>query len=362
MKNDMQEDLDPIGTEPGTGAILDTRPESEKQNDNQFKEIVASASPVNWLEKQASMWRKFPDQNQGQSNSCVAQTIKKMAGINVWLKENSYIPFSATYIYQQRSNKPAPGMNGVESFEIWKRGITLEQLVPSEKMNDIEMDNEKVEKYEKDIADIFRLSNHIGLTNGDFDTVASVIQTTGKGVMVWFYFLSDEWSLQIPSIRYPNLNLNSPSTLRHSVCAVDYFLYGGVQYLLVEDSAHFGGITRRLITRDFFTKRNFFSRYPMNFVFQDPNIPIPTPHYIFTKNLAFDQTNTDIKNLQDILKFEGLFPTNTASTGYYGAITAKGVLAFQKRYKVDLDANLDLLQGRQVGPKTIIKLNSIYGI
>lgn len=358
----MQE-LDPLGTEPGTGALIDNRPESEKQKDFMQKEIVAMAALVNWVEKPPNMWRKFPDQNQDQSNSCVAQTIKKLAGINIWLDQGAYLPFSATHIYQQRSNKPSPGMIGVEAFDIWMNGITLEQLVPSERMSDTRMDNEKIEQFEKDIGKIFSIRGHIGLAEGDFEGVASTIQTTGKGVMVWFYFLSDEWSLQIPTVKFPSLNKLSPSVLRHSVAAVDYFKYGGVQYLLIEDSAHFGGITRRLITKDFFTKRNFFARYSMNFKFQDPNVPpiVPKPKYKFTKNLAFGMTDPDIKALQDILRYEGFFPLNTSSTAYYGSLTAKGVLGFQTKYKLII-APIESDSGRTVGLKTRTKLNELYSV
>ena len=56
-----------------------------------------------------------------------------------------------------------------------KNGLPLEQLVPSENMTDAQLDSIEVEQYEKDIAKVFAISNHIGIDNGDFETVASVI-------------------------------------------------------------------------------------------------------------------------------------------------------------------------------------------
>lgn len=82
------------------------------------------------------------------------------------------------------------------------------------------------------------------------------------------------------------------------------------------------------------------------------------PTYKFTKSLAYGQSSSDIKALQDILRFEGLF--NNVSTGYFGPVTAVAVLAFQKKYKVASDKELNSLQGKKVGPKTLAKLNLIY--
>lgn len=341
-----------------SGAVIDTRPDSKKIKDFNFKEAVSSASPVNWIEKKPCDWRRFPDQNQDGSGSCVAQTIKKIAGVLIWLREKTFITFSATPIYQNRSNKPNPGMLGVEAFDIWAtKGIITEQLVRSENMNDAQMDEELIEDYQKNIAKEFRISGHIGIDSGDFETVASVIQYTKKAIMTWFYFTADEWSKEIPTINDPNLLLEN--SLKHSVTAVDFFLYNGKKYILVEDSAHFGGFTYHLISEEFFKARNWFIRYPICFQFESGSILKPI--YNFTTPLVFGQLNRDIKALQDILKYEGLFPMNIESTGYYGAITAKGVYQWQIKNNITTLSELNVLEGRRVGNKTIIALNQIYG-
>lgn len=363
------------------GALPDTRPAAAKLTDVYQNESVAAAAPVNWVEKGETLWRKFPDQNQDGSSSCVAQTTKKLAGILLFLKENVYVPFSATHIYQRRSNRPGGGMIGVEAFDIWKQGVTLEDLAPSEKLTDAQMDGMKIETYKQRIGEIFSIKESVGIPNlGDMETVASTIQQTGKGVMVWFYFTSAEWSPFIPTILNPNLNQNT--ALRHSVTAVDFFLFGGKKYLLIEDSAHFGGLTRRLISEEFFHSRNLFIRYPMNFKFQNSTVPpLPPapnkPHYTFSKILEYiplDASNqisnkpkhlaqvADVISLQDILKYEGTYPTNVSSTGYYGAITAKAVYDFQIKRAVAPLAELDSVipKGGRVGAKTVAVLNSLY--
>jgi len=353
-----------------SGAEIDIRPKEAKLKDFQFNEIVASAAPVDWVEKKENEWRKFPDQDQDGSGSCVAQTVKKLAGIQLWLKEKTYVTFSATDIFTQRSNKPGSGMIGVEAFDIWRKsGITLESLVPSEKINDAQMDALAIEVYKREVGAVFKIGGHVGLPNGDFEAVASVIQQTGKGVMVWFYFTNEEWSPLIPFVKETGLQL--ANSLRHSVAAVDFFLVDGKKYLLIEDSAHFGGITRRLISEEFFKARNWFIRHGMNFNFVDesapqvivePQIkPVNKPVFTFTKVLEFNDRNEDIRALQSILQYEGLFPSNVELTGYYGAITARAVLAWQKKHNVASIEELDSLVGRRVGEKTIKALNEIYG-
>ena len=339
------------------GALIDTRTEEQKQKDYNIKEIVASVAVVDWKEKPESEWRKFPDQNQGSSGSCVMSSLKKIASVLLWLKEKTYVHFSGAF-YQLRSNKPAGGMIGVEAFEIWrKNGLPLEQLVPSENMSDAEMDAIKVEQYEKDIAKVFAISNHIGIDNRDFETVASVIQKTGKAAMAWFYFTNEEWSKLIPTVDIQNLNI--VTALRHSVAVVDYFLYNGKKYLLIEDSAHFGGITRRLISEEFFRVRNFFTRYPMTFQFQEEveeeNVEV---NINLKKDLYFGMKDNDVVVLQNLLKELGYFATNIDSTGYYGAITVKAVKDFQLAKGIILSDN-DPGAGR-CGPMTRAFINANY--
>lgn len=352
-----------------SGAVIDTRTEEEKSKDYLFEETVAAVNPVNWIEKPQSEWRKFPIFNQNGSGSCVAQTLAKLLGILYWLKNTLYVHFSATHIYQRRSNKPSGGMAGVDAFNIAQKGVTLEELVPSQGMTDKQMDDAVIPQYKQDVGAIFSIPNYVSLPIKNIETIASVIQTTGKGVMVWFYFQGDEWT-DVPKVLNPNLNLSAPSTGRHSVTAVDFTLFEGEKALIIDDSwgVGYGKSGQRIIKESFFNARNWFAAYPIAFKFDDQTQPQPEPQpqpnkpkYTFAQVLLFGMRNADVKALQDILKFEGLFPTNISSTSYYGAITAKAVLAFQKKYQVASAEELNSLQGRRVGTKTIAKLNQLYG-
>lgn len=346
--------------EKGTGALLDTRSKDKQLKDYHFSEIVVTVNPVNWVEKPQSEWRKFPIFNQDGSGSCVAQTMGKLLGIIYWLKNHNYVHFSATHIYQRRSNKPAPGMGGVNAFDIACDGVTLEELVPSQNMTDEQMDGVDIPDYKQKVGEVFKISsNYIQLPVAkDIDTIASVIQTTGKGVMLWFYFKRDEWTNH-PVIKYPWLK-NEGDVARHSVTGVDYCLVKGKKCLIIEDSwgTSYGLAGQRIIDEEFFNSRNFFAAYPMNFSFD--NSVIPKPHYNFTKTLSFGENSEDIVQLQKILQYEGFFPVNVDTTGYFGSITSKAVLGWQLKHAVASVEELQSLQGRVVGPKTVAKLNELY--
>ena len=355
------------------GAVIDNRPEEEKLTDKKFVEFVAAIDPVNWIEKLLTTVRKFPIFNQNGSGSCVAQTRAKEMGIMRWLKDKIYVHFSASHIYQQRINKPSPGMLAYDANNITMSGATLEVLAPSQDMTDLQMDSANVEAYKKEIGKIFSIPAPIELPTRDIDTIASVIQKTGKGVMVWFFFGIGEWNRPMPEILDPSMTLATAPAL-HSVTAVDFTLYQGKKCLIIEDSwgTGFGINGQRIITEDFFKARNWYSSYLMNFNFDST---IMKPKYNFTKALEFIPLNnqglisnpakneaqkSDVIALQDIMKFEKIFPSNVSSTGYYGATTAESVLKWQKFHNVAPDSELDPLQGRKVGPKTLAKLNELY--
>lgn len=360
-----------------SGARIDDRPEAEKHRDYRFGEIVASANPVAWTEKPRASWRKFPIFNQNGSGSCVAQTIKKLAGVLYWLKYGVFILFSASDIYQRRSNKPAGGMWGVEAFNLWRDGLTLEEFAPSEGLTDAQMDALGIPEPARSVGKVFKLGNFVVLPIGDIETVASVIQTTKKAVMLWFWGTGSEWTDE-PEKKDASVTLNT-APLRHSVAGVDFTMWKGEKAIVIDESWGLGATVdgQRVVRESFFKARNYFVAYPINFRFEDQTaVPDTKPRYNFQKKLKFiawakngpadamlnESQKADVKAMQDILKYEGQFPANVESTGYYGAITAKGVLGFQRKYGVASEDELTKLAGKVVGPKTRAKLNELYGI
>lgn len=378
------------------GANEDTRPEEQKQKDFSFTEMVAAANPVNFIEKSIATLRKFPIANQNGSGSCVAQTLALLLGIMAWLKLGKFIRFSATHIYQRRSNKPQSGMIGVEAFDIVRKGgATLDEFVGSDMMTDAQMDGMPVLQVYVKVGEEFKIANFVVLPARNFDVAASTMQTTGKPIMMWFHFLYSEWDI-VPHLAVADLPERPtdayPGVCRHSVAGIDTTLIGpsnlpgqpnvhGKQAIFMQDS--WGAATaldgRRFITREFYEKRNLFAAYPINFQFEDqtqndqPVKPDPNkPRYKFTKPLVFipldkkgnisDQVKykaefADVQALQKILMYEGTFPKNVSATGYYGSITVDAVTKYKKKYAL---ADKNGYDGKTVDANMIEHLNQRY--
>ncbi len=168
--------------------------------------------------------------------------------------------------------------------------------------------------------------------------------------MTWFYFTSDEWGRDIPIVKDYSLGLFDTNACHHSVVAVDAFLYNGKKALKIEDSAWFGGINRRIILEDYFQARNYYAGYFMNFKFESD---IPKPKHTFNTDLSFGMTSPEVVFLQQCLKYDGTFPSNTDTTGYFGTITLDSVKRFQTKYKINPVSGF-------VGPLTRAKLNELF--
>lgn len=322
-----------MSTDFNSGALLDTRTPEQQAQDYQQKEVVAATAAVQWREKQPSEIRKFPIFNQDGSGSCVMQTECKELGIMRWLTDGTYVHFSVADGYQRRVNTPAGGMGAIDARQIAKAGITLEDLSPSQNMSDAQLDGIVVEPYKHQVGAVFGVQNYLALPTMDIDSIASTIQATGKGVMVWFYFLIDEWTLK-PTVLHPDIQLSATTTLRHSVTAVDFTMQGNEKCLVIEDSwgPNAGDNGQRIIGESFFKARNWYAGYLVNFKFQ--SAPTTKPSHNFQIDLELGQTSDEVKALQDCLRWDGEFPANADSTGYYGPVTQKAVGDYQIRHGI----------------------------
>lgn len=93
------------------------------------------------------------------------------------------------------------------------------------------------------------------------------------------------------------------------------------------------------------------------------NLPVDAPRHTFNQNLEYGmRNNSEVKHLQDILKYEKLMDLNVPSTGNYLEITQKAVLAYQKKYKlINLYQEL-AYKGKYCYATTRAHLNSKYGM
>lgn len=309
------------------GALDDFRTPEQKAKDFHISEVVSAPAPVTLVEKHPNDWIKYPVRDQNGSSSCVAQTTAKIVGILAKQKGGEFPVLSAASIYNRRTNKPTEGMIGTNALDIARtHGLTLDSLLPSQLLSEAQLQANIEKGYADDIAQVFRIGSYVQFTPLDFDTLVSTMLTTNKPAMVWFQFYGDEWSPEVPQV------LRSTPPFRHSVAAVDACLYNGKRGIVIDDSAHFGGIAQRFITEEFYRARNLFAAYPINLKVASEGIAKPTtiPSAIVSLGMKSD----NVRNVQNALKWDGVFPVNVESTGFYGAITARAVKAFAVKYGI----------------------------
>ena len=303
------------------GLLLD---EASLRGLPKLDEIVADVAPVIWKPLDLAKIPKYPVYSQNGSGSCVAMSMALIGSILYYIRRGVMIKFSPKWIYKQRSNASI-GMIGTESFKIAAKGLLLEELMPSQDLTEEQMNASKMQPEYYEVAKAFAIEDtFVELPLGDIETVASVMQVTGKPVMVWFEFLYEEW-LSIPIIRVILGNF-----LRHSVVAIDYGVYESEKAIVIQESwgfnsTNFGVI--RIIKASFFRSRNIFAAYPRRFKFEvSANMPI------------YDGT---IISVQKCLQTLGYFPLGVSFIENLGPLTRSAIKKFQEASGLMVDGTLN---------------------
>lgn len=348
-----------------TGLLEDDRSEEAKAKDYKAEEVLDTSSAVEWKHKDDDELKKYPIWSQNGAGACVAFTFAKVLGVEIFRNSKVWVDLSPAFFYQQRRNQNSAGMNTYDACEIADNiGTTLEALMPSQELTEAEINAVPQTQFAKNVAAAVAtaVESYFYLPK-NMDAVARVLDMD-KAVATSIFATSGEYrGKEVPVVKDRNLKRSEASIL-HKVTITDRYLhpkYGKV--FVVDDSwgmdAGKGG--RRLFTEDWFMTRCTDLVYFDKFEFDNADSDRPT--YTFTKPLEYSTTveyDADVVALQNILKYEGVFPSNVESSGYYGAITAKAVYAFQVKYAVASLAELNELGGKRVGGKTIAKLNELY--
>ncbi len=328
------------------GLIPDPRSEEAKEKDYQHSEVAPMAVVLKW-NRGLQDAPNYSQRDQNGSGSCVAQSSAK--ALEVLRKE----VISAHPIYARRKNLGSPGMWLQDAGDIVKKlGTTTELLDPSQKMSEADMNKPvgvttPINGYLYVFADVKNI-----------DEIATAIELYGH-CKITVGCNGAEWSEKPVYSGNPLLNFF------HDTCATYYFTdENGNKCLRDDESWGLNNPGHRILTEAFLMARGTGAMYHI------PPLPTPPtpgkPKFHFTSILSFGQENYSIKMLQDILKYEGLFPINVFSSGKYLQVTAKAVDAFQRKHNVAPISELDALAketggyGRRVGAKTIAMLNHLY--
>jgi hypothetical protein len=336
-----------VSSEEYIGAV-DNRSAAEKARDYSIEEIVTLGET------------KFPTRepigytprNQANSGSCTAQTVAKM--LEAWDYKNDKVitVYSAAPTYASRTNKPKPGMSYTEALGYSvKNGTYLEKDNPSQMMSDEQM-TKTVPRNKQSIK-----PNSFIVSVIDFYKTASLLDLYPSS-MIWFKSSYSEWNRDIPE------GGSDSEAVRHSVAAVDKITYNDKEYIIIEDSwgtwVNTSDIPlkkgQRAITKEFFDKHCFFVGAYDFFSYGD----VDKPKFNFKNKMSYGNRSTEIKYLQDVLKYEKFFPSDKESTGFFGGLTAKALLDWQVSHGI-----LDFINEKDVrkivaGKKTLAELNRLY--
>ena len=327
-----------------TGVLGDPREDVRFQNGYSIDEVLAASSPINWVKKVISEVVQYPVWNQDRTLACVAFSKARQISVKIFELTGVWIDFSPASIYQLRSNAPGGGMFIPDANDIVnKRGVTLDALMKSQNLSEIQINTVKRTK----IADLFANAISEAVVRYlyvpvDIDRIAQTIESK-KAVSLLVFATYDEYSRMVPVVQNPNLVMRDAAIV-HEVVGVDYFLdQDGVKRVYINDSAHFGGLAVRELTADFLHKRCVIADVLDVFTFEPGSEP-EKPTFI----------EGNIISLQKCLRYEGLFPVGTDFVEIYGPITIKAVNAFQLKY------GLATIGTGTVGPKTKAKLHELY--
>lgn len=330
--------------------LSDKRTDKEKAQDFLWNEVNVSGTTT--LEERAPI--SYTPRTQNGSSSCVAQSVAKMLEVFDFRHDSTATVYSATPIYQNRKNKPEPGMIGIDALKLAVKGnVYLEKDVPSQNINDTQIDTAVIDESKKRKE---RPTNYIVLPN-DFDLVIQQIRSTGC-VMIWNSSDYHEWCKKVPTGNSDN------NSVRHSVVAVDAILFENKEYIIIEDS--WGTFednsniplkeNQRAITREYFNKHIFFCATFDSFVFDGGQ----KPTYNFYTTMKFGDNHPMVNQLQKMLVHEQFFPSNKTTTNYFGVITARALKAWQLKHGIeDFKDEKDMTKIR-FGEKSKKVANTLY--
>jgi len=332
--------------------------------DYQWDEVGGAISvPFDWsegfdIEQELSTVLKIPNfkltvKDQNGSYSCGGQAWSYLAEVLEALATGTYEPRSAKYLYAQ-TYVPSGGSRGRDNAEVYvNQGVARESALtsykngnpPDETFMERSVDITEAVRYNAKLAK----ASAYAQTGTGIESVAIAIRTNAGVVLGIDGSNNGTWDSEFPV---------PPTAIewRHWVYCGKAKLINGKKFIgLINSWGKNVGVNGwQWIGEDYF-KSNVWSGWTHVFA------PVTSPVFShnFQNNLKYKQTNQEVVALQDALRIDGEFPQSVQSTGYYGAITAKAVLAFQFKYGLITSAS-ESDNGQSVGPKTRAKLNNLY--
>ena len=305
------------------GLLPDNRGELEKDKDYKHEEVFGS-SKVDWLtKKEADKSEKlFPVLDQKNTSACVCYSVVTC------LYNTEKEKLSPAYLYTQRKNKPQEGCYYYDIANlVVKQGVVTEKdlktPIKESLINSVVITPELRKKAEK-----YKQKAYIFLDNPSIENMG---QLANKGIALTCSIFANthEWSTDAPVAT----DTITPWTagINHAITVLpnSAFKHGGIEYIKIQDSAHFGGIVFRDLSKTWVDKRVKHSMYFIDLEKEPSDFPQHLRGYTWNTDLYVGKRGDDVKALQDFLKWKGYFPKNIESTGNFFGITRKAVEDYQ---------------------------------
>lgn len=337
-----------------TGVLPDTRSAYEKSKDYKHEERAVAGSP---LYGPKMLETPYPVENQHWTYSCVPHAVTLALGGEIALNGGQFTRLSKMMPYRLRSNFPNGGSHPPEIFKYLRNiGSCLYDTLPNketeEEANKVMVTQEMFEE-----AKTYKGLEYYTFDDPtNFDEIVKVV-SDGHFVPITFYSTYREWAQLYPDTLDNTSHAFAP--VRHEVCILpkSAFIEDGKKYVVIQDSAWFGGFHLRYVSEDFIRARCYGAGYWLRVKVGTS----PKPQVSFSAPLIQGMRGNAVKDLQKVLNYEAMLPDDLI-TGYYGARTRAAVKAFQEKYRKEILDPLGLTEGTgQVYSATIRQLNKLYG-
>lgn len=316
--------------------LIDKRPVQERHKDYRHEELAfSSLTQVDYTTraKALKIAEKYNKENQKATGSCVAHSSALCGGILEEIEGKPYIRLAPAYIYALRQNHPAMGMYVVDAGNILrKRGCPPFEVLPTP-ATEAEINKIKVTPEFDKLAEPFKAGNFFTIYSKKIDDYANVTNNIGLPVLLNVFGTNAEWSKEVPEVIEPNLTFTDAKVqVQHAVVILpnSAYTHRGKKYVIVQDSAHFGGKKVRHLSEDWFANRVVMGLYWLTL----PNPVEFTPQpFKFSLTLKYGDRGEEVRQMQNFLRSQGHFP-NIETTGAFYGVTLDAVKKFQEAHRV----------------------------
>lgn len=353
------------------GVLADCRSSEEKECDIRHDELFTSSVPQYLPSKQAasSYVGIFPVDNQFVTSSCVAHGKVLVMSIFNWQQKSPSVfrQLSSMFIYRNRVNYPGEGMiPNSANLQTESDGAPIYADLPTPETESA-ANALTVNQGMRDAAKEFSTGKWVTIIDPtDIDTLAFVSNSLLLPSNILIYATVAEWSQEVVNILTPGLVQGSAEAeVEHCVTVLPNSAYteNGIRYVIIQDSALFGGYSFRSVSEDFIKQRTYEADYMIAMGTQ-PMTAKPTVN--LTTDLTVGQSGDQVLMLQQALQYLGYLPTVVdgrpfAPTGSYYGMTKSAVLQLQNEYAAEILTPLGLSVGTgYLGASTRMFINKLF--